>query len=246
MNANELLKQVGVSGAATVHFARRFVFFGNPQMVRARKELFFTDKTTPLSTFSNYKGQVLEQACGCEQKNLQILAESQQDDFIEWIVDKMLKSAHVILLASQTSLAAASFAGIELRMFNKKFNWLDSVSSNLIEKLGNIDGQTLVVAIVTWRNAQKTVEAVTHCRRQGACLAVITDDVGSPLIPLSDKTVIVTDNAPFRPPTLPGVVISILVWEYGLRATDEEKTRFNKMCEIMTEQKIWFFQQNKR
>lgn len=231
-------REVGVSQAAVVRFARRLGYTGFTQLRdEARRELH-GDVRSPAERFSTVEGQ--EDSGGRFDQDMENLLATQQ-----LAGSKLLPAAAVVaraesvyVMGDRDSLALAMFLQRRLHIVRKRVHLIDPGFPDPVSEVGEGD---VVVACVFKRYSRLTTRLLALARERGAEAVVVTDGDRQDFLSPSDHLLVaLTDSFRFHwSMVAPVALLESLVSEVAEQDPEAARERLRFTEEFKNEQRFF-------
>jgi len=191
MTASRLGNTVGVSESTVVRFAMELGYDGYPSMQKAMREMVLNRLTSVQRigvTNDRLKDQdIVSMVLQTDMEKLRLTNEALNRESFRAAVDSILKARRIYILGVRSAAALVNFLGYYLNyMFDNVHIVTTSGSSEMFEKLVNINEEDVVIAISFPRYSKSTIMGVKYCRSVGATVIGLTNTDASPLAENSD------------------------------------------------------------
>ena len=195
LTLNELSSRAGVSEATIIRFARKLGYDNYPDLQkRVQREMqqkfslegkLLEDRMPPLD------GTRISQSYQIESNNLKRTYEALTEDESMACAHAIASARKIAIVGFRASYGVAAYLGFMLNLIRGEVSHLTLELDNLNEQMLGYSEKDLCVAFSLQRPARRTVEVVDFAKsRQGMTILSITDSAYSPLVELSDHTLI--------------------------------------------------------
>lgn len=186
MTANRLGKSVGVSESTVVRFAVELGFDGYPSMQKAMQDMVLNRLTSVqrIGVTNDRIGNqdVVSMVIQSDCEKLRQTAETVNRDDFHATVKAIQNARNIYVLGVRSAAPLASFLGYYLNyMFDNVHIITASGTSEMFEKLVNVNDKDAVVAFSFPRYSTATIKGTRYCRTTGATVIGVTDNRFSPL-----------------------------------------------------------------
>lgn len=147
------------------------------------------------SSMENMVERVVENLVSIEMGNMLDFKQNVDRKNVLRLVQDIISAPEVIILGTRASEPVISYAVYILNKIGVRATKLDSVNTNYFDHINNIDRSAMVIAVGFARYPKATVVAVNNLKRKGFKIASITDFVRSPLVNLSEYSIIVKSSS---------------------------------------------------
>ena len=143
------------------------------------------------SSMENMVEQVVENLVSIEMGNMLDFKQNVDRKNILRLVQDIISAPEVVLLGTRASEPIMSYGVYILNKIGIRATKLDSANTNYYDQVNNIDRSAMVIALGFARYPKATIVAASNLKRKGFKIASITDFVRSPLVNLSEYSIIV-------------------------------------------------------
>ena len=191
MTANRLGKTVGVSESTVVRFAVDLGFDGYPSMQKAMQEMVLNRLTAVqrIEVANTRIGDqdVMSMVIQSDMEKLRQTGETLNREEFNAAVNAILNAKRIYILGVRSAAPLAEFLGYYLNyMFNNVHTITGCGTSEMFEKIVNVDSRDVVIAFSFPRYSSATTTGAQYCRSTGATVIGVTDNRESPLGQSSD------------------------------------------------------------
>ena len=191
MTANRLGKTVGVSESTVVRFAVDLGFDGYPSMQKAMQEMVLNRLTAVqrIEVANTRIGDqdVMSMVIQSDMEKLRQTGETLNREEFNAAVNAILNAKRIYILGVRSAAPLAEFLGYYLNyMFNNVHTITGCGTSEMFEKIVNVDSRDVVIAFSFPRYSSATTKGAQYCRSTGATVIGVTDNRESPLGQSSD------------------------------------------------------------
>ena len=191
MTANRLGKTVGVSESTVVRFAVDLGFDGYPSMQKAMQEMVL-NRLTAVQRIEVANTRIVDQdvksmVIQSDMEKLRQTGETLNREEFNAAVNAILNAKRIYILGVRSAAPLAEFLGYYLNyMFNNVHTITGCGTSEMFEKIVNVDSRDVVIAFSFPRYSSATTKGAQYCRSTGATVIGVTDNRESPLGQSSD------------------------------------------------------------
>ncbi len=215
MSASDLAQEIGVSQSSITRFAAMLGFSGFSEWSKEmqaiiRLELSATERLWYAEHPSDDSG---DRVLLSEQENLAILQNMINSDRFQAFAKELAYAKRVVFVSVRAAATLLPYAHYFLGKVRPNVE-LASISDPLWDQLSSeIPSEILIVVIAFPRYPRLLVEWTTHMQTKGFHIAAITDRLTSPVVPLSELSLIVpvTSVSLFDSYAAPLIVLNLLV-----------------------------------
>ena len=195
MTASKLGKAVGISESTVVRFAVELGYDGYPSMQKAMQEMVLNRLTSVqrIGVTNDRIGNqdVLSMVLQADADKLRQTNETVNREAFHAAVDAILNARRIYLLGVRSASVLVNFLGYYLNyMFDNVHIINTSGTSEIFEKLVNVNQEDVVVAFSFPRYSASTLKGVQYCHSVGAKVIGITNSNLSPLGQISDHVLV--------------------------------------------------------
>lgn len=139
--------------------------------------------------------RVAEDLVNIEMGNMLDFRNSLDKKTVLRLVEDIINAPEVVILGTRASEAVMSYAVYILNKIGIRTTKLDAANTNYFDHINNIDRSSLVIAVGFARYPKATIVAASHLKRKGFKIASITDFTRSPLVSLSEYSIILKSSS---------------------------------------------------
>ncbi|MCI8304545.1 MAG: MurR/RpiR family transcriptional regulator [Lawsonibacter sp.] len=246
MTASRMGKKVGVSESTVVRFASELGYNGYPDMQRSLQKMIRNRLTTVqrIEVTNDRLGDqdllsvVLQSDI---EKIRQTLEEMDRESFNQ-VVDAIVSARKIYIIGVRSSASVASFLYF---YFNLIFDNVMLVSANtaseIFESLLRVGEGDAVIGVSFPRYSSRTVQAMSFARDRGATTVAMTDSEASPLVPISQYTLMArSEMASFVDSLVaPLSLVNALIVAVGRRKNEDVAHTFQSLEDIWEEYGVY-------
>ena len=246
MTASRLGKAVGISESTVVRFAVELGYDGYPSMQKAMQEMVLNRLTSVqrIGVANDRIGDqdVLSMVLQADADKLRQTNDTVDRDAFYAAVNAILGARRIYLLGVRSASVLVNFLGYYLNyMFDNVHVITASGTSEIFEKLVNVNQEDVVVAFSFPRYSASTVKGVQYCHSVGAKVIGITNSNLSPLGQVSDYVLVAKSDMVSLVDSLVAplsVVNALIVALAAGREVELEKT-FNTLEKVWEEYHVY-------
>ncbi len=243
LNAADLARELGVSEATIVRFARTVGYESFPQLRRALQHIYRV-KTTPatrlqrkLADLKSGEGHILTKVAEME---LQFLSEVPREiapaDF-DRAVKLLLKGRRVFVFGSGPSRILADLVNIRFTRFGLSVVCMTESGRDLLDKLALLTRDDAVLAMGFHRVTGELVATIDYAHRVGCKTVLLTDTLRAHF---QDKVAVVLAArrgpvSTFHSLTVPMVILNAMILAVAMERSDESLSSLKRMEELRAE-----------
>ena len=246
MTASRLGKTVGVSESTVVRFAMELGYDGYPSMQKAMREMVLNRLTSVQRigvTNDRLKDQdIVSMVLQTDMEKLRLTNDSLNRDNFRAAVESILKARRIYILGVRSAATLVNFLGYYLNyMFDNVHIVTTSGSSEMFEKLVNINAEDVVIAISFPRYSTSTIIGVKYCRSVGATVIGLTNTDTSPLAENSDWVLVAKSDMVSLVDTLvaPLSVVNALIVALASCRSDALSRNFETLEHVWEEYNVY-------
>ena len=246
MTASRMGKKVGLSESTVVRFASELGYNGYPDMQRSLQKMIRNRLTTVqrIEVTNDRLGDqdllsvVLQSDI---EKIRQTLEEMDRESFNQ-VVDAIVSARKIYIIGVRSSASVASFLYF---YFNLIFDNVMLVSANtaseIFESLLRVGEGDAVIGVSFPRYSSRTVQAMSFARDRGATTVAMTDSEASPLVPISQYTLMArSEMASFVDSLVaPLSLVNALIVAVGRRKNEDVAHTFQSLEDIWEEYGVY-------
>ena len=246
MTAARLGEAVGVSESTVVRFATELGFGGYPELQHALQEMIRNKLTTvqriEITSDRISSGDVLSKILSMDIEKIQRTLEDTSPEEFDEVTDLVVGAEKIFVLGVRSSSALAEFLCYYLyKVFDNVRNVKNTSSSEVFERIMNINEKDVFIAITFPRYSTRTVKAAKYAHDNGATVIAITDSHTAPIIQYADHVLLAkSDMASFADSLVaPLSLINALIVSIGLKKKKEVSEAFEKLERIWDEYEVY-------
>lgn len=245
MTALTMAKQVGVSEATVVRFAKGLGFNGYPELMEALRATNKNRLTSieRLEIAGERLGtNALEVTLNAEIRSLKATLEAVDPAAFDQVVKALLEAKNVYIVATRSSTSLADYMYFYMSIILDHVHLVQfATGPDLYEQLLRIGAEDALIGITFPRYSRRTVEAMRFAKKNGARTIGITDSASSPVVRLSDDVLYARNDVTSFVDSLvaPMALINALVSELGRRRKEETKENLAKLERLWAEHTVY-------
>lgn len=246
MTAARLGEAVGVSESTVVRFATELGFGGYPELQHTLQEMIRNKLTTvqriEITSDRISSGDVLSKILSMDIEKIQRTLEDTSPEEFDEVTDLVVGAEKIFVLGVRSSSALAEFLCYYLyKVFDNVRNVKNTSSSEVFERIMNINEKDVFIAITFPRYSTRTVKAAKYAHDNGATVIAITDSHTAPIIQYADHVLLAkSDMASFADSLVaPLSLINALIVSIGLKKKKEVSEAFEKLERIWDEYEVY-------
>jgi DNA-binding MurR/RpiR family transcriptional regulator len=197
LTITQLARAVNVSDSVVVRFAHDIGFSGYPQLQEeirnlVKQELGLVDmyRRSADEEDGNKTRRLIDRVLANDVDNLTRTLESLDLADVEKAVDLIAGAREIALLGTRSSAGPALICALYLNSILRNARFYNNNFGDLFDQLRTLGEDDVVIAISFAWYTQQTISALEYCRERGARAISITDSQNSPLVALSDVSLI--------------------------------------------------------
>ncbi len=199
-NIKTLAKNSGISEATIVRFCNSLGFKGYPQLKEKiqqelQQRITMQERLNISRKIYSDKESFVKEIIKEDAKHVENLLNNFDDKTFFTIVEEMLKMKRICIVAGRSTVAVGKFM---YYYFNLIFDDVCLVSSidEATEKYKYFNQDTLAFGITFSRYSKSTLKIMEYAKKQNCITASLTDNFSSPIVPMSDYTLIAETEMP--------------------------------------------------
>lgn len=200
MDLKELSEKVEVE-PRTINELVSFLGYKNYEEFRENLRLVITNelKTTDrfeISMEINSKiNEILNRVVNIEMQNIKNLVNTFNNEKLTQLIKEIYDAPEIIVVGSRSSSPIAIYAEYIFNRAGKKTRKIISGGTENFDFLSNVDRNTLVFAFGFARYPKETIKILNFFKKRNFRIISVTDSKTSPLVPLSDKILIISSES---------------------------------------------------
>lgn len=246
LTAAKLGEAVGVSESTVVRFATELGYSGYPQLQHALQEMIRNKLTTvqriEIANNHIHSTDVLSKILTMDIEKIHRTLEDTSPVEFEEVTDLVVGAEKIFVLGVRSSSALAEFLCYYLyKIFDNVRNIKNTSSSEVFERIMNINEKDVFIAITFPRYSTRTIKAAKYAHDNGATVIAITDSHTAPIIRYADHVLLAkSDMASFADSLVaPLSLINALIVSIGLKKKKEVSEAFEKLERIWDEYEVY-------
>ena len=244
MTASQLGQSAQVSESTVVRFATALGYEGYPEMRKALQELVShhltgTQRVDIASEIS--PEEVLTTVLKSDMNNLRATLEGMEPAVYDDAVRRILDAKHLYVMGLRSAAPLAQFLGYYLNFIFDNVHLVSSGSTDVFDEIAKIQTGDVMIGISFPRYSNRTIDAMTFAKSNGAQVIAITDGPMSPLCRSADSILLARiDMASFvYSLAAPLSVINALLVSLGLQRSDALKQHYQQLENVWGTYKIY-------
>ncbi len=196
LTATQLAREIGVSQPTVIRFSQSFGFAQYSQFLEAVQDILKAELTSierlRLSLDESNDAQIEQiSIISKEIRTLNQMANSFPQNRFKRLVKKICSSNKVVIVGTRGSASLAQYFSYYLDKVKRHVGSICNGSTQVYDRLMELEKTDLVVAIAFPRYPRETIEIVQFCKIRGIHVASITDKINSPLAELADIPLVI-------------------------------------------------------
>ncbi len=246
MTAGKLSENTGVSESTVVRFAHELGFDGYPALQREMRG-WVKSKLTPVQrmeiAYEKIAGRdilsgILKSDMGYIEKTLETIDKNR----FERAAEVIFSAGKVYITGARSAAALAEFAGFYMNLICDNVCLIKSTGGDgLFEQILNVKPGDAVIGISFPRYSKNTIRALGYAKNNGATVIGITDSEKSPIVSVSDISLIAESGTGSFVDSLtaPLSVINALLVAVGMSNKEKMKQNLEKLEQIWDEYEVY-------
>ena len=246
MTASRLGKAVGISESTVVRFAVELGYDGYPSMQKAMQEMVLNRLTSVqrIGVANDRMGDqdVLSTVLQADADKLRQTNDTVDRESFHAAVQAILGARRIYLLGVRSASVLVNFLGYYLNyMFDNVHMITASGTSEIFEKLVNVNQEDVVIAFSFPRYSASTVKGVQYCHSVGAKVIGLTNSNLSPLGQVSDYVLVAKSDMVSLVDSLvaPLSVVNALIVALAAGREQELEKTFNTLEKVWEEYHVY-------
>jgi len=228
LTAEELARRAGTSSSTVVRFSQALGFDGYPELQASAIEEYRANvggEGAAGRTLFSFDHSEFEASLGTDHSNLEETARKLKQEQIEDAVAAIASASQVVIVGTDQMAFFASYLRHMLGLLDIRSEIVTSTAGTSLQRLGRIDGETLLVTLSAGRAHPLVSRAMKLAGHREARTLAIADATLSDVVKQSDISLYFSSNSPsfFRSSTaLMGLVHALA---HGVYSRDEDAHR---------------------
>lgn len=246
MTAAALAKAVGVSESTVVRFAAELGFDGYQKLQKRLQEVTRAQLTSlqrmEIASQKLHGSDILKSVLKSDvdkiEKTLQEIDKAQFDGAVE----TLLRAKNIYITGVRSAAALANFAGFYLNLLFENVHLVNTTGmDDIFEQMLWTSEGDVVLGMSFPRYSKNVLKALEYAKKRGATVIGITDSVHSPIVPLSDYSLIARSDMDSFVDSLvaPFSVINALIVAVGMKKKHEVQDSFTQLESIWEEYGVY-------
>lgn len=246
MTAAALAKAVGVSESTVVRFAAELGFDGYQKLQKRLQEVTRAQLTSlqrmEIASQKLHGSDILTSVLKSDvdkiEKTLQEIDKTQFDGAVE----TLLRAKNIYITGVRSAAALANFAGFYLNLLFENVHLVNTTGmDDIFEQMLWTNEGDVVLGMSFPRYSKNVLKALEYAKKRGATVIGITDSVHSPIVPLSNYSLIARSDMDSFVDSLvaPFSVINALIVAVGMKKKHEVQDSFAQLESIWEEYGVY-------
>jgi DNA-binding MurR/RpiR family transcriptional regulator len=247
LSSAQLAKEAGVSQPTIIRFSRLLGFPRYQNFLEAFQDLIRAALSTAdrLDLSFGKRESVSERTPNiilAEIRSLTNFARSFPWAGFDKAVNQILRGNSVYIVATRGEVPMAQHLYYFLKKVRRNVHVITDGSTSQYDRLLSLQEKDLVIAIAFPRYPRETMDIALYCNKRGINILAITDQIDSPLVPLSNHSLIVpvTLSTIFGSHCSLWCLLNMIVTEIGLANKAASATLFQKYEQLAREQNYFY------
>ncbi|MBE7045315.1 MAG: MurR/RpiR family transcriptional regulator [Ruminococcaceae bacterium] len=246
LTATQLAKEVGTSESTVVRFAAELGFDGYQKLQKHLQEVARTQLTSlqrmELASERIKEEDVLSSVLKSDAAKIYRTLEQIDRSQFDGAVKSLISAKHIYITGVRSAAALASFTGFYFNLLFDNVRLINTTGADdIFEQLLRVGEGDAVLGMSFPRYSKNTIKALEYARKQGAKIIGITDNLQSPIVPLSDYCLTASSDTDSFVDSLvaPLSVINALIHSVGMKKKQEAKKTFEVLETIWDEYEVY-------
>ncbi|MBQ4087572.1 MAG: MurR/RpiR family transcriptional regulator [Clostridia bacterium] len=246
MNVEQLSNAVGVSEATVVRFSAE-LGYGKFQHLQRALQDYAKSRLTSVQrmdrAYDLYQGtDILTSVLNADIEKIKATLSGIDREAFSGAIDKILNAENIYIIGLRSASSLAGFLGYYLNHMFSNVKVVNSASAGeMFEQIFRVGPNDAVIGISFPRYSLRTVRALKYAKKMGASVIGITDGENSPILAISDHTLLAKSDMEFFVDSLvaPLSVINALVVALGMKRKDEVSDTLQKLENIWQDNDVY-------
>ncbi len=246
MNVEQLSASVGVNEATVVRFSAELGFGKFQQFQRALQD-YAKSKLTSIQrmdrAYDLYRDtDILSSVLGADIEKIKTTLSGIDRAAFSSAIEKIANAKNIYIIGLRSASFLAGFLGYYLNHLFSNVHLINSATAGeLFEQLFRVSEGDAVIGISFPRYSLRTVRALRYAKKMGASVIGITDGENSPILEISDHTLLARSDMDSFVDSLvaPLSVINALVVALGMMRKDEVSKSLAKLESIWQDNEVY-------
>ncbi len=246
MNVEQLSSAVGVSEATVVRFSAELGYGKFQQFQHALKDFAISRLTSVQRmdrAYDLYRDtDILSSVLGADIDKIKATLLNIDRAAFSCATQKIATAENIYIIGLRSSSALADFLGYYLNHMFSNVRVINAASTGeMFEQLFRVGEKDAVIGISFPRYSLRTVRALRYAKKMGASVIGITDGENSPILAISDHTLIAKSDMDAFVDSLvaPLSVMNALVVALGMMRKDEVSETLTKLENIWQDNEVY-------
>ena len=238
MTAEQAAKEAGVSQGSVSRFCSELGFAGYSDFIRYLQEQsnLQTDQTAPERLrFTENLDETTVKIISSERENLDQLYKMIQTQEYKKMVETIQKAERILLISARISATLLDYLSYILNKIRDQVEIVPVDSGKWNTMALNDPEGTLILTVAFPRYPDVLIRKLQELKAHGFCIMSFTDSLLSPVVPLSENSVVVplTKNSVFDVYSTPILLFNILLKDVasGIPGLEDRMKRMEQMDE---------------
>jgi DNA-binding MurR/RpiR family transcriptional regulator len=225
--AEELARRASTSSSTVVRFSQALGFEGYPELQQAAIEEYRAGVGAPTASGSGGGGLFdfdhteFEASLAADYANIESTVRGLTREKVELCVREVATAHRVVIVAMDQMAFFASYLRHMLALLDIRAETVTQPRQESITRLGNVDGDTLVVAFSAGRAHPLVVRAMKLARHRGARTMAITDATLSEVGEHAEHTLYWSSDSPSYTRSTTALLALVEALAHGIYARDK-------------------------
>lgn len=246
MNVEQLAIAVGVSEATVVRFSAE-LGFGKFQQLQSALQDYAKSRLTSVQrmerAYDLYQGtDILTAVLHADIEKIKATLQHIDRGAFSDTIDKILNAKNIYIIGLRSASSLAGFLGYYLNHIFSNVKIVNSASAGeMFEQIFRVGCDDAVIGISFPRYSLRTVRALRYAKKMGASVIGITDGENSPILAISDHTLLAKSDMEAFVDSLvaPLAVINALVVALGVMRKDQVSNTLEKLENIWQDNEVY-------
>jgi DNA-binding MurR/RpiR family transcriptional regulator len=228
LTAEELARRAGTSSSTVVRFSQALGFEGYPELQHSAIEEY---RATVGGAESGgrmlfaFDHSEFEASLGTDHANLEETARKLGQEQIEEAVAALAAASQVVIVGTDQMAFFASYMRHTLSLLDIRAEIVTSTAGPSLQRLGRIDGETVVVTLSAGRAHPLLARAMKLAGHRGARTLAISDATLSDMVRQADMSLYFSSNSPSFLRSNTALMSLVHALAHGVYSRDEDAHR---------------------
>ncbi len=246
MTAAVLSETIGVSESTVVRFAAEIGFLGYPQMQKRLRQLTVTQSTSlkriEIASRHLDDDNILSSVLKSDVRMIEHTLEDIDKVQFDSAVNAILNAKNIYITGVRSAASLATFTDFYLRLMLDNTKLISSADpADMFEQTMHIDKNDVIIGMSFPRYSKNMIKLLEYASKRGATVIGITDSVTSPIVRISNYSLIAKSDMNSFVDSLvaPFSVVNALIAALGMKQKEKLKNTFENLENIWDEYEVY-------